>query len=241
MHWAATGEATSGVSKVYIRHPTRPSEPLRAPLGAPTCLSEEPAMIRIPVAVLAFTLLPTAVFAQRGGGMRGGSRMGGQEGMGRGGGASSGLQLSNGDVEEMSPIKRLIDKRKDLKLTDAQVKQFKDLEKEMKTRNEHLFHVLDSLRKDMTPSGGSLEEARGRMVNDRAAVEEVVGNIRLSYNETLKQAMPLLDDTQKQQANDFVQQLNDEADKTLQEKLEGRGNPGDDGNRRGRPPVTEGV
>jgi hypothetical protein len=165
--------------------------------------------------------------------------MGGQEGMGRGGGASAGLQLSNGDVEEMSPIKRLIDKRKDLRLTDAQVKQFKDLEKEMKMRDEHWFHVLDSLRKDMTPSGGSSDDARARMVNDRAAVQETVGNIRLSYNETLKQAMLLLDDTQKQKANELVQQLNDEADETIQKKLEGRGERGDGESRRGRPPVSE--
>jgi len=166
--------------------------------------------------------------------------MGGQEGMGRGG-ASSGLQLSNGDVEEMSPVKRLIDKRKDLKLTDAQVKQFKDLEKEMKMRNEHWFHVLDSLRKNMTPSDGSSDDTRSRRVNDREAVQEVVGNIRLSYNETLKQAMPLLDDSQKQKAGELVQQLNDEADETIQKKLEGHGDRGDGENRRGRPPVAEGV
>jgi hypothetical protein len=192
----------------------------------------------VPVAVLAFVLVPAIASAQRGGGgMRGGGRTGGQDGMGRSGGAGSALQLSNGDVEEMSPIKRLIDKRKELKLTDAQVKQFKDLEKEMKTRNEHLFHVLDSLRKDMTD--GSPEEIRSRMGNDRAAVQDVVSNIRLSYNETLKQAMPLLDDTEKQKANELVEQLNDQADQTLQEKLEPRGSRGDDGSRRGRPPALE--
>jgi len=196
-------------------------------------------MFNARLAIVVLTLIPATLAAQRGmggSGMRGGGgRVGGQEGGGRSGGSM--LQLSNGDVEEMSPIKRLIDKRKDLKLTDPQVKQFKDLEKEMKTRNEHMFHVLDSLRKDMTPSGGSPDEARAKMVNDRAAVQEVVGNIRLSYNETLKQAMPLLDDTQNQKANELVQQLNDEADETIQKKLEGRGNRGgDEGNRRGRPP-----
>jgi hypothetical protein len=199
-------------------------------------------MIRIRAAVLAFALIPATVVAQRGGGMRGGSRTGGQEGMGRGSGAGAALQLSNGDVEEMSPIKRLIDKRKDLKLSDPQIKQLKDLEKEMKTRNEHMFNVLDSLRKDISSSVRTSEEDRARMVNDRAAVQEVVGNIRLSYSETLKQAMALLDDAQKQKADELVQRLNDEADQTILEKLDVRGNRGergDDGTRRGRPPKSD--
>src|SRR5262249_55664585 len=170
------------------------------------------------------------LLAQRGGGSRGGGRMGrGDEGSGS---ASSMLRLSNGDVDEMSPIKRPIDKRKKLKLSDAPTKQFKELEGEMKQRNEHLFKQLDSLRKDMTPGKeGGFE----RIANDRQAVGDVVGNIRLSYNETLKRATELLDDTQKQKAAELVQQLNDEADKTLQDKLGGRG---EDGGRRGKPPLS---
>jgi hypothetical protein len=191
------------------------------------------------VAVLVLALVPASVFAQRGGGGRGGRMGGGEEG-GHGGGSSM-LRLSNGDVEEMSPIKRLIDKRKDLNLTGDQVKQFKDLESEMKTRNEHLFKQLDSLRKDMTFSGSPTEEERAKMANDRDAVTEVVGNIRLSYNETLKRAVEHLDDTQKQKADELVQQLNGEADKTLQEKLNaGRGGRDENGGggRRGRPPAV---
>jgi len=145
------------------------------------------------------------------------------------------LRLSNGDVEEMSPIKRLIDKRKDLNLTGDQLKQFKDLESEMKLRNEHLFKQLDSLRKDMTFSGSPSDAAK--IASDRDAVTEVVGNIRLSYNETLKRAVERLDDTQKQKAEELVHQLNDEADKTLQEKLNG-GRGDENGGRRGRPPAV---
>ena len=192
------------------------------------------------VGVLVLALMPATVFAQRGGGGRGGGRMGGGD-EGSHGGGSSMLRLSNGDVEEMSPIKRLIDKRKDLNLTGDQVKQFKDLESEMKQRNEHLFKQLDSLRKEMTVSGGFTDEQRAKIANGRDAVTEVVGNIRLSYNETLKRAVERLDDTQKQKAEELVQQLNGEADKTLQEKLNG-GRGGRDenggGGRRGRPPAV---
>jgi hypothetical protein len=186
-------------------------------------------MINSRTAALVLALVPATLVAQRGGGSRGGSRTGrSDEG---GSSASSMLRLSNGDVEEMSPIKRLIDKRKELKLTDAQTKEFKDLESEMKQRNEHLFKVLDSLRKDMTPGReGGLE----RIANDREAVSDLVGNIRLSYNETLRRATERLDEPQKQTAAELVQKLNEDADKTLQDKLGGRGEDG----RRGRPPVA---
>jgi hypothetical protein len=190
-------------------------------------------MFRVRTAVFVIALVPATLIAQRGGGGRGGSRMGGGDEGSRGGGQSL-LRLSNGDVEEMSPIKRLIDKRKDLKLSDAQVKQFKDLETEMKQRNEHMFKQLDSLRKDMTPGGTRAEGGFEKIANDRDAVTELVGNIRLSYNETLKRATELLDDTQKQKSAELVQQLNDEADKTLQDKLGGRDA---EGGRRGRPPI----
>lgn len=193
------------------------------------------------VAVLVLALMPATVFAQRGGGGRGGGRMGSGDEGSHGGGTSM-LRLSNGDVEEMSPIKRLIDRRKDLNLTGDQVKQFKDLETEMKQRNEHLFKQLDSLRKDMTVSGGFTDEQRAKIASGRDAVTEVVGNIRLSYNETLKRAMERLDDTQKPKADELVKQLNDEADKTIQEKLNGgrggrEGENGGDG-RRSRPPAV---
>ena len=184
-------------------------------------------MLNSRTAALVLALVPASLVAQRGGGGRMG---GGQEG-GRGGGSSM-LPLSNGDVEEMSPIKRLIDKRKDLQLTDAQVKQFKALESEMKTRNEHMFKQLDSLRKDMTFSGRLSDDELSRIAGDREAVKDVVGNIRLSYNETLKRATELLDDGQKRKAADLVHQLDDDADQTLEKRVDPQRG---EGGRRGRP------
>jgi len=190
------------------------------------------------LAIVVLTLIPATLAAQRGmggGGMRsGGGRGGGQEGGSHSG--NSMLQLSNGDVEEMSPIKRLIDKRKDIQLTDAQVKDFKSLESEMKARNEHMFKQLDSLRKDMTFSGRPSDDEFTKIANDRQAVTDLVGNIRLSYNETLKRAMEKLDEGQKPKAQTIVDQLNDEANQTLEKKLNGGGDRGEGGGRRGRPP-----
>ncbi|MGH7619382.1 MAG: hypothetical protein ACREPM_19365 [Gemmatimonadaceae bacterium] len=180
-------------------------------------------MTRVRVFALMLALLPATLAAQRGGGGRG-SRSSGQSDASRSGsGNIEGIKLSNGDVEDISPIKLLIDKRKDLKLTDAQVKQFKGLENEMKKRNENLFKQLDSLRKAASISGRPTDDERSRMMSARRDVVDVVGNIRLSYNETLKQATPLLDDTQKPKADALVQQQNEEAEKMLREKLSSRG------------------
>ena len=190
-------------------------------------------MFSLRTTVLMLAIVPATLAAQRGGGGRGGGgRMGGDDASR--GTSQSLLRLSNNDVEEMSPIKRLIDKRKDLKLSDAQVKQFKDLETAMKQRNEPMFRMLDSLRKDMTPGSSQGQAGFEKIANDRLAVSDLVGNIRLSYNETLKRATELLDDSQKQKADELMQQLNQETEKTLQEKLGGRN--GDDG-RQGRPPA----
>src|SRR6185503_19207232 len=94
--------------------------------------------------------------------------------------------ISNGDVEEMSPIKLLIDKRKDLKLTDVQVHQFKDFESAMKKKNEPFFKSLDSLRDDMKPRGGGApgEGQRARMINARTRFGEMIDSIRANYDAT---------------------------------------------------------
>ncbi|HMA25019.1 MAG TPA: hypothetical protein VKP00_13515 [Gemmatimonadaceae bacterium] len=57
--------------------------------------------------------------------------------------------LRGRDVEDQSPPKLLIDKRKDLKLTDAQLSQLKDSEGKLKERNAPLLKAIDSLVHEM--------------------------------------------------------------------------------------------
>lgn len=174
---------------------------------------------------------PSLVLAQRGGGGGGGSVRGdpkakwdqiGKEG--------AGLKLSNGDLEDISPIKLLIDKRKDLKLSDAQLKQFKELQTAERTKNEPLFKALDSLRKDMRTSDKPSDEERTRMMNARSGVTGVVAGIRMNYDGTLTQATALLDDGQKKTAADLIDKQSKDAAQMLLDKLgpppEGRGGSG---------------
>ena len=154
------------------------------------------------------------------------------------------LQLSNRDVEDISPIKLLIDKRKDLKLADDRVKQLKDIEGKLKDKNEPSYKALDSLRKVMKPSSTPNEDERTRMMAARSGVMSAVADIRANYDASAKEALALFDESQQKTANDLLQKQTADAEQMLQEKLNSRGggrNAGPDsaattGGRR-RPPV----
>src|SRR5215510_14375476 len=131
----------------------------------------------------ALLLLPTIASAQR----RGSGSFGRDEGANYGGpGAIPGLQLSNGDVEDMSPIKLLIDKHKDLKLADEKLKGIKDLENKLKEKVKPSFKALDSLRREMRPRVS--DDDRSRTASARSSVMSVVAAIRESYDEAYKEA-----------------------------------------------------
>ena len=87
------------------------------------------------VALLSLVLLPAVALAQRGGG--GSSRTRGEKSADWNSveNANKGaVKLSNRDLENISPIKLLIDKKKDLKLSDDQVNKLKELDGKLKER-----------------------------------------------------------------------------------------------------------
>jgi hypothetical protein len=152
--------------------------------------------------------------------------------------SSVGLKLSNGDVEDMNPVKLLVDKRKDLKLTDDQQKQIRGMVDALKESNKPNFKALDSLRSAVRPRAGedeSVEQIRTRMAME--SVPPVVQTIRDSYAAKLPEALALLDDTQKARANELVAEQEKKAEETLMEKMGAAGRGGRGGRRGGRPPA----
>jgi hypothetical protein len=196
------------------------------------------------VAVISLLLIPSLTSAQRSGG--GGGRTRGDKDVNwdeiRKGVGGAGLKLSNKDVENISPIKLLIDKRKDLKLSDAQTNQVKDLESKVKQQNEPFYKTLDSLRgvlKEPAGSGGPSDEYRARMALAHDGAAEAVRSIRENFSASLKEALALLDESQQKAANDLVAKQQSEAEEMLQDKLGGRGNGEQpSAGRRGRPPLA---
>jgi hypothetical protein len=173
---------------------------------------------------IALILLPTIVSAQRGGGGGGSSRTRGdpKADFNAIAGDKGGIKLSNRDVEDMSPVKLLIDKRKDLKLSDDQVKSLKDIESKLKEKNDPSFRALDSLRRAAQPPlHDAGDEDKSRMMTARRTFAAVVATIRGNYETSLGEAQPLLDDTQKSRANEMVEKQKQEAQDTVREKLGG--------------------
>ena len=175
------------------------------------------------MAVLSAILIPTLASAQR-------TRTRGDEKADWGtiNKSAGGLQLSNRDVEDISPLKMLIDKRKDLKLTDEQLKQIKDIEKKTKDANDPSFKALDSLRSEMRPPARTpTDDDRAKLMAARRGVTQVVATIRGNYDASLKEATALLNESQQQTAKELLDKQSKEAEEMLGEKLGGGGAGGD--------------
>jgi hypothetical protein len=185
--------------------------------------SEQMSLRRL--AGLVILVVPSLLSAQRGGGGGGATRGETRANWNQIGKEGAGLKLSNGDLEDVSPIKLLIDKRKDLKLTDAQLKQFKDLEAAQQPKVEPYFKALDSLRKAMKLSDQPSDEDRSRMMSAAGSVREVVGNIRIAYDATAASATALLDETQKKTAAELLDKQSNDVSEMLRDKLGGLGGP----------------
>lgn len=188
------------------------------------------AHIRILVSLI---LIPTVAFAQRGGGGSGGS--GGSRVRGDPkadwqsvlGSNSGGIKLSNRDVENISPVKLLIDKRKDLKLSDDQLNRLKEIDAKLKDKNQDSFKALDSLRRmGQAPAHEPNDDDRARMSMARRLVMATVGTIRENYDAALKEALPILDEPQQKTASELLEKQKSEADEMLREKVGSRGGGG---------------
>ena len=190
------------------------------------------------IALLALVVLSSVAGAQRGGGGAGG----GASGRGMGGnedrfgkskeiaaGGASGVKLSVGDVEDMNPVRLLVNKRKDINLSDEQLKQVKDIDGRLKELNKLQFNALDSLRTATRPRPGTdAEVERIRVAVARDAFGAMVQSIRGNYDTALKEALSRLDATQASKAGVLLKKQSEDTNETLRDKMGGGG-----GGRRG--------
>jgi hypothetical protein len=152
----------------------------------------------------------------------------------------TGLQLSNRDIESISPIRLLLDKRKDLSLTDEQVKHVKEVEAKVAEKNDALFRAIDSLRNEMKPSSRAAEDDGARKMMARNGVMSVLAAIRANYDGAVPEVMAQLDEGQRKTAGAMIERQSAEATDLLREKLGGGRRPDNDdaaaaSGRRGRP------
>jgi len=144
--------------------------------------------------------------------------------------------LTAKDIEELDPLALLVEKKKDLKLTDAQLAALTEAQGKLAADVAPLLARIDSLGKAMRPTTsvqGAEDEAR--MVIARDAAGGAVREVRQRYGAALEGALPLLE------AADLVIVHNGKVDqqekgmKTLREKM--LGGRGMGGPPMGRPPM----
>lgn len=176
---------------------------------------------------LAIIALPLTASAQRGGGgasagsiVERGDKRANYGAMGAGGGT---ITISTKDVESLSPVKYLLDKKKNLALTDDQLKKLKDMDAALKTQNDTLFHQIDSLRKEMkmNPNAANPQVEQMRVRGARSAMVEVIKAIRANYDKVEPDALAVLAEAQQKTGSELLDKHQEEAEKMLQEKLGG--------------------
>lgn len=133
------------------------------------------------------------------------------------------IRISKGDLEKLSAIKTVVEKKKDLKLTAEQLAKIEELTKQEAMLMEQHFKLVDSLKlaarwrqgQDSTQEQARTSLARQELVN-------AVRVIRSTYDSTFQFALPLLDEAQQKAVAEHVQKEREDADEGIQKALGGR-------------------
>lgn len=172
------------------------------------------------LAVVALLLVPSIVLAQRGGRTQADKKTSlfdKEE-------APKGPTLRVRDIEDQSPLKVLIDKRKDLKLSDAQVSELKDTESKLKDVNAPLYKAVDSLIRDMRNGSASpSDQSRAKVREARSGLMDVLKELNSNYETPLNAVLTKFDAEQQAKAKEFLDKQRQEGDKMMREKLGGGG------------------
>lgn len=185
-------------------------------------------MVRTSVVILAVVLLPSLGRAQGRGRDRGARDN--SDSIARA--MPSGPKLNSRDIESISPMRFLMDKRKDLKLTDEQQKQIKEADGKLKEQNAAMLKQVDSLVREMKPGSGSQSaDDMARIAIARDVLFKVIGDIRVNYDASLKDMLTKLDDSQNETVKSLLPKRQDENAEMLRERLGSQSGGGGRGRR----------
>lgn len=128
--------------------------------------------------------------------------------------------LRLGDLEDQSPLKLLIDKHKDLKLTDAQLADFKTRESTLKDKSVPTLKLADSLINQLHSSSSS-DDARAKARFTASALGHVIESLRATYDSAGTDAVAALDAAQQPKAKELLDKQKEDGTKMLQKKMGG--------------------
>jgi hypothetical protein len=128
------------------------------------------------------------------------------------------------DIEDLSSVHLLIDKRKDLKLSDAQLNALKEAENKVKEKNAPVLKVVDSLIHElMATRSNNADEERSRVRTAQAELVNTIDVVRQNYDAASKEVTATFDADQQAKANDLMAKQRSEGDKMLREKMNSGG------------------
>ncbi|HEX3868521.1 MAG TPA: hypothetical protein VHV78_17280 [Gemmatimonadaceae bacterium] len=172
-------------------------------------------MIRQTLLLAALFVLPAVATAQRGGARTQSTKK--DEMFDN---ASKGPNLRSRDIEDQSPIKLLIDKRKDLKLSDAQVSQLKTAESSAKDQNAPLFRMIDSLVHNMKFTADKpTDDDCLRISNARDGLTHVLAQLQSNYDLSLSEPLATFDADQQTNARELLTKRHDDMERLVKERL----------------------
>lgn len=186
-------------------------------------------LVRAAVLAMVLVALPAVASAQRGGRGMGGSKEADWNAVTAG--VPKGPSISGKDLTEASPLQALLDKKKQLKLTDTQIAAIKEADGKLQTMNQERYLLVDSLKKQMRPSVAPTAEDEARLVVARESMQGVVRDIRTSHDVEAKAIVTTLDADQQKIAAEVLDKHAEKVQKMLRDKL--GGGPGGGGGRRG--------
>jgi hypothetical protein len=176
-------------------------------------------MRRYSVALIALFLVPTLAQAQRK--MRGEPEANWKE-IDRS--VQANVRISKGDLEKLSAIRTVAEKKKDLRLTAEQLAKIDELTKQEASVMEPHFKLVDSLKLAARwRQGQDSTQERARTTLARQELMSAVRVIRSTYDSTFQFALPVLDETQQKAVAEHVQKEREDADEEIQKALGGRG------------------
>jgi hypothetical protein len=128
--------------------------------------------------------------------------------------------LRLGDLEDQSPLKLLLDKHKDLKLTDAQVADLKTKESALKDKSAPTLKLADSLINQLHSTSSS-DDARAKARLTALALGHVIESLRTTYDSAGTDAVAALDAEQQSKAKELLDKQKADGTKMLQKKMSG--------------------
>jgi hypothetical protein len=169
----------------------------------------------------ALLIIPVTLFAQRGGGGGGGGTSKPAHGFSGGDTKPDVKPITPDDINETNPDHLFVDKRKDLKLTDAQLGTLKDAESKLRDSTTSLFRAIDSLNfvVKLASKAPDDDDAQARIRVARLSFVRILGDIQDRFGAAGKDALALLDADQQKTANDLLEKVRAEFDKKVKERL----------------------